>query len=43
MKAEQRESSTEGELVDKKYVEENEEHLGLWMKSSSSLLSPLIS
>lgn len=37
-------NSAEGELVDKeKYVEENEEHLGLWMKSSSSLLSPLIS
>lgn len=38
------ESSAEGELVDKeKYVEADEEHLGLWMKSSSSLLSPLIS
>ena len=43
-KAEQQESSAEGELVDKeKYVEADEEHLGLWMKSSSSLLSPLIS
>lgn len=42
--AEQQESSAEGELVDKeKYVEADEEHLGLWMKSSSSLLSPLIS
>lgn len=37
-------SSTEGELVDKEeHVKENKEHLGLWMKSGSSLLSPLIS
>lgn len=43
-KREQWGSSAKGELVDKeKYVEENDEHLGLWMKSSSSLLSPLIS